>query len=68
MEHVTRAQVHRFRDCVAVYVGDGRTCYLTPAFANKLAAALRGCAHNIENEPEFAHSQFQTVELIGENG
>jgi hypothetical protein len=51
------ARVHRFRDLVAVSVGDGSTAYLTPKAARQLARALNGCARSIKAE-RFTDSAF----------
>jgi hypothetical protein len=60
------AQVHRFRDSVAAYLGNGDTTYLTPKEARKLARALNGAARSCEREG-FAASTFATVTLkLGE--
>lgn len=61
------AQVHRFRDSVAAYLGDGQTVYMTPDNAEKLAEILTACARDVRAGP-FRDSQFRTVELgpIGE--
>lgn len=57
-----KAQVHRFRDKVAVYVGNGDTVYLDPDTAYKLANALDDCAISIRDQP-FTHSTFETREI-----
>lgn len=51
------ARVHRFRDLVAVSVGDGSTTYLTPKAARQLARALNGCARSIKAD-RFTDSAF----------
>lgn len=56
------AQVHRFGDKVAVYVGNGETTYLTAKQARALARALNGCARSVVNE-KFVDSNFRTVEI-----
>ena len=60
----TIASVHRFRDQVAVYVGDGSTTYLTAKQARALARALRDCAKSVVDE-EFVDSAFGTREVPG---
>ena len=60
-----RAQVHRFRDRVAVYIGTGETVYMTPEDARKLARALTKTAKSIKTET-FAESTCGTMELEGE--
>lgn len=65
------AQVHRFGDCVAVYLDGGRTVYITPADARKFAKALNTCARDI-GTAELGGSKFVTVWLdfedVGYNG
>lgn len=56
------AQVHRFGDKVAVYVGNGETAYLTAKQARALARALNGCARSVVNET-YGASNFTTVEI-----
>ena len=41
------AQVHRFRDKVAAYLGSGETVYLTPKEAAAFARALNAAAREI---------------------
>lgn len=52
-------QVHRFREKVAVHVGDGATTYLTPEQARALADALTRCADDTEAR-RFTESEFPT--------
>jgi len=56
------AQVHRFRDKVAVYVGGGETVYLNPKNARKLARALNAAARSCDRE-SFADSAGLTVQI-----
>lgn len=56
------AQVHRFRDKVAVYVGKGETVYLSPKNARKLARALNVAARSVDRE-SFAESTCGTVNV-----
>lgn len=56
------ARVHRFRDLVAVSVGDGSTAYLTPKAARQLAKALGSCAHSVRTVP-FGQSSFGSREI-----
>lgn len=44
------AQVHRFRDSVAIHVGNGETVYLTPAMARILSRALLKAAQSVKRE------------------
>ena len=52
-------QVHRFRNGVAVYIGNGQTVYLHPKDARKLSRAINKAARSCETE-EFADSSFKT--------
>jgi len=54
-----RANVHRFRDTVAVSVGTGETTYLSPAQARQLARALYVAARDVEHV-EFIESKVVT--------
>lgn len=56
------ARVHRFRDLVAVSVGNGSTAYLSPKAARELARALNGCARSIK-ATGFAGSSFGSHEI-----
>lgn len=66
----TRAQVHRFRDRVAIHVhsenGKVETVYLDPKTARKLGGALSACALDCEDYPKFSESTFRTVEINGD--
>lgn len=55
------AQIHRFRDCVAVALGS-QTVYLRPAEARKIASAIYGATRDIEARP-FIQSEFRTMEI-----
>ena len=56
------ANVHRFGDKVAIYVGDGSTTYLTAKQARALARALRDCAKSVVDE-KFVNSEFGTRDI-----
>ncbi len=56
------AQVHRFRDHVALYVGNGETVYVKPQDARTLGEALLACADDVEIQPNFSLSQVGTKE------
>jgi hypothetical protein len=60
------AQVHRFRDNVAAYLGKGETVYLTPMEADALGDAFKRAAESCRSEG-FAKSTFGTftIELEG---
>ena len=55
------AQVHRFHDKVAAYLGNGATVYMTPADARWLARSLSAAARDIKERPSYGDSQFRTV-------
>lgn len=54
------AQVHRFGDAVAVYLGTGETVYLTPQEARKFTRAINRAARSCERE-SFVDSTCGTV-------
>lgn len=55
------AQVHRFREKVAIHLpGKGETVYLTQKEARAIARALTSCARDI-GARKFTESQFTTV-------
>lgn len=55
----TFVQIHRFGDCVAMYLADGKTVYMTPKDAGKIAAQLRDCAKDVR-AVKFGSSTFRT--------
>ena len=57
------AQIHRYGDKVAIYIGTGQTVYLTPKEAKAIAKVLNAGARNIREEPKFSQSNFKTVEF-----
>lgn len=57
------AQIHRFHDTAALYVGGNATVYLTPKEARDIARALQACARDIEAR-RFVESEFRTVETV----
>jgi len=56
------AQVHRFRDYVALYIGTGETVYFKPADARKLSRAINKAAKSCETE-SFAESTCGTAQF-----
>lgn len=56
------AQIHRFRDAVAVCLGNGATLYLSPRDAARLAKALNTVARDVKARP-FQDSTCGTFEL-----
>ncbi len=67
MREQVRAQVHRFRDCVALYIGTGETVYLSPKDARKLSRAVNKAARSVERE-KFVDSSGNTFELDAPDG
>ena len=57
----TKAQVHRFRDRVALSLPTGDTTYLTPADALRMADLLRQCAEDTIGLP-YIQSRFPPTE------
>lgn len=53
------ASIHRYRDKVAIYLGEGKTIYLTVRDAEFIAQALDDCATDIRNV-NFTNSEFTT--------
>jgi hypothetical protein len=56
------AQVHRFRNWVAVHVGRGETVYFHPVDAERLGQAIINCAADIR-KCMFMESDFHTVHI-----
>ena len=54
MDKQIHAGVHRFRDSVAVHLGDGSTVYLSAEQAESLADALSECAADIKRYTFYA--------------
>ena len=54
------AQVHRFGDYVAVYIGTGETVYLEPKQARALSRAINKAAKSCETET-FSQSTCGTA-------
>jgi len=48
METTKNARIHRFRDWVAVSIGEGATEYVTPEMARKLAVSLAKFADDVD--------------------
>lgn len=53
-------QVHRFRDSVSLWAGNGETVYMTAATAKALAKALNKAARSVERE-DFTKSEGLTA-------
>lgn len=65
------AQVHRFGDCVAMYLSNGETVYMTPKDARAIAKSLNACARDIK-AAKYVDGTFKTAEFYlqdtGHNG
>lgn len=59
---MAQAQVHRFREKVAVYLANGSTVYLTPKEAKAIAKAMNACTRDIKAN-SFTDSQFHTTTI-----
>jgi hypothetical protein len=59
---VKTAQIHRFHDKVAMYLGDGQTVYLKPHDAMVLASKMLECYRDIEAR-RFRDSTFATFDM-----
>ena len=53
------AQIHRFRDAVALHIGEGETVYLRPREARRIARYLNAAAKDVQARP-FGESEFKT--------
>lgn len=60
------AQIHRFRDWVAVYIGTGETVYLSPGDARRFAIAMLDCTGDCEAHG-FAGSKFRSTSFEFDN-
>lgn len=58
------AQVYRFGDCIALYIRNGKTIYITPNDAKSLARVLNACAKDIKAN-KFSNSKFNTTCIDG---
>ena len=68
---IKTAQLHRFGDCVVMYLSKGETVYMTPKDAIRLAKHLTACSKDIKSN-RFVNGTFPTVEMTledtGHNG
>jgi hypothetical protein len=60
------ASIHRFRNAVALYIGNGQTVYVSAQVSRKIAKALNACARDIVAR-DFTESKFQTVDIEWES-
>lgn len=61
------AQVHRFRECVTIWLGTGETVYLSAKDARKLSGAINKTARDIEAR-SFGNSQCGTHSFEFQDG
>lgn len=61
------AQVHRFRDKVAVSLETGETAYLSPKEARQIAKAMNAAAREISAGIPFVESSVGTVQITLES-
>lgn len=65
------AQIHRFGDCVAMFLSEGETVYITPQDAQKISKALNAAARDVKAH-KFVNGTFRTAEFsltdTGHNG
>lgn len=59
---MAQAQIHRFREKVAIYLANGATVYLSPKEAKEIAKALNAAVRDIKDN-SFVDSQFSTVNI-----
>jgi hypothetical protein len=57
------AQIHRYGDKVAVYLGTGETAYLCEEDAIRVCVAMTECVESIRKQPSFAKSTFATQSI-----
>jgi hypothetical protein len=62
MQNKTTAQIHRFHNRVALHIGSGKTVYLTPIEAKRIARALNAGARDIM-KAGFVVSTFTPVRV-----
>lgn len=56
------AQVHRFDDCVALFLSNGVTVYMTPKDARTIAKNLNACARDVK-QAKFVDGTFKKFYL-----
>ncbi|MEN3144592.1 hypothetical protein ABDF71_21620 [Ochrobactrum sp. WV_118_8] len=61
------AQVHRFREKVAVSLETGETAYLSATEARKIARAMNAAAREITKGVAFTDSKVGTVQITLES-
>ena len=59
------AQIHRFGEKVAIYIGTGETVYLSIDEAKQISQAMDDCIHDVSCF-SFQDSKFKTFSLEGE--
>lgn len=60
---MSKANVYRYRDSIAVYVGNGQTVYFSALEAAKLGAAITKAAREIKRGVPFADSNVGTFSI-----
>ena len=58
------AQVHRFRNMVAISTGSGATVYMTAKDASRLGAAITNVSREIKRGVSFTNSVAGTVSFV----
>lgn len=56
------AQIHRFGDCVAMYLSNGETVYMTPQDARKLSQQMLECAQDVKRH-KYGNGTFKTFSI-----
>jgi hypothetical protein len=64
MQDLNTAQVHRHDRRIAVSLDGQPTVYLTVGQAKGLSAALKGCAKDVAEIPQFQKSKFNTFRIL----
>ena len=56
------AQIHRFGDCVAMFLSTGETVYMTPKDARKIAKNLNACSRDVK-QSKYSNGTFKTFSI-----
>lgn len=56
------AQIHRFGDCIAMFLSTGETVYMTPKDARTIAKNLNACARDVK-QARYVDGTFKTFDL-----
>lgn len=57
------ANIHRFHDHIAVYMGNGETVYLKPSDVRVFAKELLECADDVTGVPCFQYSLYKSKDF-----